>query len=340
MIYALCQIPAERFPFAWNRKNGTYWEQKGSDGMKKTVLAMVMVAVVMIFALELGMEKHFIARREATTQTMVPLEEPAALGDPETETPPEVYALFGVDTTEGDAGRSDCILLLSLDGGVLRMCSLARDTLVTIPGENVETKLGHAYAMGGPDKAMETIRQCFGVEVTEYATVNFSQMADIVNLMGGVEMPLTQAEWNYMGLGSPYLGCKRLCGEEALRYCRIRAIDNDDMRTKRQRTLIASMLTSLQETPKCHLPQLLAEGIQMCRTNLSLGELLRLGKAVVAQREPLTVESMALPGDAVTAWGGIRDDGVWYYVYDLDRAADVLQEFFYGSEAQTVGAEA
>lgn len=299
--------------------------------MKKAILAVIMTAVAVIFTLEVSMEALFTARQNDAAQTMagVPRAVTAA-----SEEPPEVYALFGVDAQEGDAGRSDCILLMSLDGNVLRMCSLARDTLVTIPGEEAKTKLGHAYALGGPEKALETVQENFGLEVTRYASVNFSQMAEIVDLMGGVEVPLTQAEWAYMGLDEPYLGTRRLDGEEALCYCRIRAIDSDDARTARQRTLIAAMLTSLQGVPRARLPELVARGIGMCRTNLTLGELLHLGKAV--QKNSITVESMAVPGEAVSAWGGIRDDGVWYYVYDLERATEVVREFFYGTQAQPV----
>ncbi len=303
--------------------------------MKKAVLATVMAALAVIFILEISMERMFTSRRQVTAETMAQTAEPEAAVEAEVERP-ELYALFGVDTQEGDAGRSDCILLMSLDGGTLRMCSLARDTMVTIPGEGMETKLGHAYALGGPEEALETLRENFGLEVTKYAAVNFAQMADIVELMGGVEVPLTQEEWSYLGLEEPYLGRARLDGAEALSYCRIRSIDNDDMRTARQRTLIASMVASLREVPRSCLPELLGQGIRMCRTNLTLGELLRLGKSVLDQETGITVNSMAIPGETVSAWGGIREDGVWYYVYDLDQAAQVLQEFFYGAGAQTV----
>lgn len=305
--------------------------------MKRTILAMVMVAMTIIFVLEISMEQMFVSRRRATTQTMADVEE--AVEVVESEEPPEVYALFGVDTQEGDAGRSDCILLISLEGNDLRMCSLARDTMVTISGTNTKTKLGHAYAMGGPELAVDTINENYDLNITKYASVNFSQMAEIVELMGGVEVSLSQEEWNYLGFGDPYLGSKRLDGQEALTYCRIRSIDSDDMRTGRQRTVIASMLTALQKMPRAKLPELVVEGIKMCRTNLSLAELLHLGKSVLTEREAIQAESIAIPGDSVSAWGGICDDGVWYYVYDLERASEVVKEFFYGEEAQTVDGE-
>ena len=78
--------------------------------------------------------------------------------------------------------------------------------------------------------------------------------------------------------------------------------------------------------------------MKLCRTNVSLPQLLRLGKTVLDHPEGMEIRRLSIPGTAVTAWGGIREDGVWYYVYDLDRASEVLRGFFYGSAAETVAA--
>lgn len=306
----------------------------------KKYLAVIMAAMAILLGIQLSMEHMFTERRLETAPTMAEVKaaEEQKAEQAKQEELPEIYAIFGVDADEGDDGRSDCILLMSFEkeSGTLRMCSIARDTMVTIPGEGVKTKLGHAYSMGGPEKAMETLNENFDLNIQHYVSVNFSQMADIVELMGGVEVQLSQAEWNYMGLGEPYLGVKKLDGPQALKYCRIRSIDSDDVRTGRQRTLIASMLGHLQDVPRARLPELLADGIKMCRTNIGFGELLRLGKTVLSVKNGVETVSMALPGDSVNAWGGIREDGIWYYVYDLHQAADVMGEFFFGESAQRV----
>lgn len=299
----------------------------------KKCLAVIMIALAVLLGIELGMERMFTMRIQETAPAMADTSEPAAQEPVEK---PEIYAIFGVDTDEGDTGRSDCTLLVSFEqeSGTVRMCSIARDTMVTIPGEGIQTKLGHAYFMGGAEKAMETLNENFGLEISHYTSVNFSQMAELVDLMGGVELPLTRAEWNYMGFNSPYLGTKHLTGAEALKYCRIRSIDSDDVRTGRQRMLIAAMLENLREVPRGKLPSMLSEGIKMCQTNIGFADILRLGKDVLSVQGGIQTVSMALPGDSVSAWGGIRDDGIWYYVYDLDRASQVVSEFFYGEPAQ------
>lgn len=299
--------------------------------MHKRILGVIMTAVVLLFGLQMSMERLFQSRLENMTETMAQTEtvEEAEI--------PRIFAVFGIDQTDGDAGRSDCILLVSLqDEGQLRMCSIARDTLVTVPGLGEETKLGHAYAMGGPELALETINESFGLELQEYVSVNFSQMENLVDLMGGVEIQLSEAEWNYLGLPKPYLGLRRLNGAQALRYSRIRAIDSDDMRTGRQRKVVVAMLENLRETPRTSLPELVVEGMKMCRTNVDILTVMGMGKEVLSLQGGLEAESLALPGDAVTAWGGKRSDGVWYYVYDLKQAGQKIREFFYGEEESTV----
>ncbi len=300
--------------------------------MKKKILGVLMLAVVLLFGLQISMEQLFDERLELMTQTMAESESLEV----KTETP-HVFAIFGIDQTEGDAGRSDCILLASLGGdGTLKLCSIARDTLVTIPGTGEDTKLGHAYALGGPELALETLNDNFDLSLEDYVSVNFSQMEELVDLLGGVEVQLTEAEWKYLDLPKPYLGVRRLNGEEALRYSRIRAIDSDDVRTSRQRKLVMAMLEEVKSVPRADMPELVLEGLKLCKTNVDILTLMSLGKEVLSLRGEVEAVSMALPGDTVTAWGGTRKDGVWYYVYDLHRAAQEIDVFFYGTGDQTI----
>lgn len=300
--------------------------------MKKKILGVLMLAVILLFGLQISMEQLFDERLELMTQTMAESESLEV----KTETP-HVFAIFGIDQTEGDTGRSDCILLASLGGdGTLKLCSIARDTLVTIPGTGEETKLGHAYALGGPELALETLNENFALSLEDYVSVNFSQMEELVDLLGGVEVQLTEAEWKYLDLPKPYLGIRRLNGEEALRYSRIRAIDSDDVRTSRQRKLVMAMLEEVKSVPRSNMPELVLEGMKLCRTNVDILTLMSLGKEVLSLQGNVEAVSMALPGDTVTAWGGTRKDGVWYYVYDLKRAAQEIDSFFYGTGDQTI----
>ena len=236
-----------------------------------------------------------------------------------------VCVLYGVDG-EGESGRSDCVMLLRLRGRTLRLCSLARDTLVEIPGIG-EEKLCHAYAYGGPELAKRTLKDNFGVEPLHYVSVNFAQMPQIIDLLGGVDLPLSDPEWHAMGYGGINPGWRHMSGREALTYCRIRYLDSDDGRTARQRTLIEALIRKLEATPRQKLPALALSVLGALRTDMKPGEVLQLGKQALCGKTPLRVETLALPGDAVDAWGGLREDGLWYYVYDLEAASRLLRGF-------------
>lgn len=310
--------------------------------MTKRILTVLMIGMAMLFTLQLGMEKLFSGRLSQMVPTLLETEStqgvrsfPVKEQKPGTGgsdgSPGEIIAVFGVDQEQGDTGRSDCILLAGIgaDGG-LRLCSIARDTLVTLPQERIETKLCHAYAYGGPELALRTINESFGLQVEKYVSVNFSQLEQLVDQVGGVPMELSQAEWRYLGLREPYLGRTRLSGERALAYCRIRAIDNDEARTGRQRKLLTALISELRQQPLTELPGAIQTGIRMCRTNLKLGDIYRLSRTVLSRdMEP---EGITIPGENIAYWSGIRKDGGWYYVYNLNEAGAIINSFLRGAE--------
>lgn len=103
-------------------------------------------------------------------------------------------ALFGVDSRSNSfSGRSDVIMILSVDNrhGKLKLTSILRDSEVTIEGEgyrgyvNYTDKNNAAYSLGGPELAIRTLNQNFGLDIRDYVTVNFAYMAAIVDAFGG-----------------------------------------------------------------------------------------------------------------------------------------------------------
>lgn len=113
-------------------------------------------------------------------------------------------ALFGVDSRNNDfSGQSDVIMILTVDNKhrKLKMTSILRDTKVPIEGEtltgeymNWDTKINAAYAYGGPELAIRTLNQNFGLGIENYVTINFANMAAIVDAFGGVDVELSAEE--------------------------------------------------------------------------------------------------------------------------------------------------
>ena len=85
-------------------------------------------------------------------------------------------AIFGIDSQDSKKGRSDATMILSIDRvhNKIKLCSIARDTLVYIPDKDVYEKFTHAYAYGGAQLAVKTLNKNFNLNITDYVAVNFS----------------------------------------------------------------------------------------------------------------------------------------------------------------------
>ncbi len=119
-------------------------------------------------------------------------------------------ALFGLDSRTSEfKGQSDVIMILTVDNRhhAIKMTSIMRDTRVPIEGQGFEqyidgwdTRINAAYAYGGPELAIRTLNQHFGLDIEDYVTINFVNMAAIVDAFGGVELELTGEEMAQVNL--------------------------------------------------------------------------------------------------------------------------------------------
>jgi len=235
-------------------------------------------------------------------------------------------ALFGLDTRNNDdSGRSDALMVVTVDKKhhKIKLTSIARDTKAEIEGHG-QDKINHAYSFGGAELAIKTLNQNFKLDITDYVSVNFAQVASIIDRMGGVNITLTEAEASQLGLSA---GNVLLNGKQAVSYSRIRYIDNDNVRTSRQRTVLTALFNKARTLDITEYPGLIKEFMGMCTTSLGYTEIFDL--ATIMMDKQLTLEQAAYPNEKSNAWGGIMDDGIWYYVYDLEAATESLHKFIY-----------
>lgn len=244
-------------------------------------------------------------------------------------------ALYGVDSRNYDyRGRSDAIMIASVNGrtGQIKLISIARDTYVSIPGYH-DTKINHAYAYGGPELAIRTLNENFGMDITDYVTVNFDSLAEVIDEMGGVMVDVTEAERQqvnaYLLEGAPLreTGYITLNGAQAVSYSRIRKIDSDTMRASRQREVLASLFEKAKAMNPLEYPSYVRKFAPMVETSLSNEEILKLA-SVGLKGDGLVLEQAGFPNDAITSTGQIINGG-WYYVYDLEQAKDMLRQYIY-----------
>ena len=253
-------------------------------------------------------------------------------------------ALFGVDTRDfsTDSGLSDAIMVLTVDEnqGIIKMTSILRDSKVPIEGHG-EKKINHAYAYGGPTLAIKTLNQNFHLDIKEYVTVNFSQLADIVDAVGGVTLELTPGEVQHANKMVrqyfpdaeliPSSGEVTLSGSQAVAYSRIRHLDSDNRRASRQQNVLNGVFEKIKTMPKTEYPSFIRQFLGIVETSLDTSDLLALSSIAV---KGFTIENYTIPdADYETdLWGGIDSTGAWVWDYDIDNAADRLHRIIYGEE--------
>lgn len=267
-------------------------------------------------------------------------------------------ALFGIDSRKVGSfkGLSDSIMILSLNNktGKIKLISVMRDSLVEIPGKG-DRKINSAYSIGGPALAIKTLNHNFGLDIKEYATVNFYGMAEIVDAVGGIEIDVKEAEINaskglnsnireqckHMGVSADkYLvkksGKQKLNGVQAVAWARIRSVStdvsgqaNDYGRTDRQRYVMEQLLNSVKGLDLTKYPALAKKIVKHMETSLHFdNELIPLVMNMFSKE--ITFEQTRVPQNefVISDRYNISYLG-WTVYYNLEYATDLIHAFIY-----------
>lgn len=257
-------------------------------------------------------------------------------------------AVFGVDSRDNnDKGRSDTVMIASFDGvhKEIKITSILRDSRVAIDGHGKD-KLAHAYSYGGPELAVKTLNKNFNLDIMEYITVNFSQLAQIIDAVGGLDITMTSKERtaaNGLIASTPDLSYSpeipafsgtsatvHLNGAQAVSYARIRKIDDESMRAGRQQTVLQAIFDKVLNMSAVDYPGLIKQLLPYVKTSLSYQDLLSLIPFAVSGKP--TLGNYKIPdGNDPDVKGGIVD-GVWYWVYNIEDYANKLHQFIYEEE--------
>lgn len=248
-------------------------------------------------------------------------------------------ALFGIDSRNDDGtGLSDAIMIASVDckHNKVKLTSIMRDSQVDIDGYGAK-KINSAYSRGGAELAVKTLNQNFKMNIKDYVTVNFYQLADVIDALGGIEVDVSDAVRknankyikevaDAKGLKAQTIkkaGLQTLTGAQAVGYARVRYVGNSDFqRTERQREVLGKLFDKVVSMSPIRYPELLKDILPMVETSLTNKEILSLGTALMIGGKP-EFEEARFPLD-----GQYKSNGS-NLVYDLDAAADKLHEFIY-----------
>lgn len=160
------------------------------------------------------------------------------------EKEPFSVLMMGVDEREGDKGRSDTMIVLTVNPNLnsIKMLSIPRDTRTEIIGRDKLDKINHAYAFGGETMSMDTVEHFLDIPIDYYIKVNMEGFKDIVDAVGGITVHNDRAFTEY---GHEFKeGDINLNGDEALLYVRMRKQDpsGDYGRQQRQRQVIQGVI--------------------------------------------------------------------------------------------------
>ncbi|MBQ9930207.1 MAG: LCP family protein [Oscillospiraceae bacterium] len=238
--------------------------------------------------------------------------------------------LVGQDRRPGEGRqRSDSMILCSfnLEKETFAMISFLRDTYVYIPGWGSE-KLNAAYAHGGFKCLNETLAVNFGVAVDAGVEVDFSGFEQIIDLLGGVVINVTQKEADYMAHNwamSIPAGVSRLNGQEALYYSRIRKLDMDAKRAERQRKVLTSLMNEYKNKSIPEMLSLLDDILPMVTTTMSNQEIVNYALEIFPM-----LSSVDLTTHQIPASGTYTDMTVGTItatkVADMEANRQILQE--------------
>ncbi len=272
-------------------------------------------------------------------------------------------ALFGVDSRDETVfkGNTDSIMILSLNTNTkkVKIFSIMRDTLVPMEyeGRSYFAKINSAYAKG-PEHAIKTINQAFDLDISEYATVNFYGMTDIIDAVGGITATITEDELTWKGNDHPNLnncmdeicsemgldpkdyyihtaGEQTLNGVQATAYARVRhcttvwGTRDDFGRTDRQRHVMQELFNKAVTMKKTQYVSLIKALIPCSETSLSYSDV--LGLAVNILLSSPTFEQYRLPPSEYQSDFLMTSPSGYGSViyYDLDYAAKMINSIIY-----------
>ncbi len=276
----------------------------------------------------------------------------SSVTDKQTVSDNDIYniLLVGVDRRDKTwNGNSDSMILVSINkkDNRVTMVSLMRDTYVDIPDVGYE-KLNAAYAWGAGPLLCETVTNTYKVKVDRYAAVDFFDLIDIIDIIGGVDMEITASEAEVMNgyildmcnlmnidgyahqvpVGGGYIHCD---GVQAVAYARNRYVGNSDyQRTERQRYLIQQLMGEVKRMSVAQMTDKMQSILGHVTMNIPESEIWSM---IPELPEMLNYkfETDRIPYDNMYDVISVKGQGM--LVPDWEPTIEKLHDFIYGSQS-------
>ena len=255
-------------------------------------------------------------------------------------------ALFGVDSRGDNVAsqtNSDVIIIanVNMDTGEIKLVSVYRDSYLNIDEGNSYNKINQAYFLGGAEQAISALNRNLDLQIDDYGTFNWKTVAQAINILGGVDVNLSKAEFYYInayitetvkatGIGSTQLthaGENHLDGIQAVAYARLRNMDTDFARTERQREVIGQAFEKLKKSDFATINNVMETVLKGIETNISYDDLL---PAAMNLTKYHISETTGFPTAREDANMGRK--GACVIPATLESNVKLLHEFLFGEE--------
>ena len=337
------------------RRREAIRRKKAKKKKRKTIL--LLIEIVLLLVLIAG--AWFISRGTGVTKINIKEEDIVmneTVANNESLKGYRNIALFGVDARDkslGKGNRSDTIIIASIneDTGDVKLCSVYRDTYLNL-GNDSYNKCNAAYAKGGPEQAINMLNMNLDLNITDYVTVGFTGLREVIDAIGGVTIDVQENEIvhlnnyqismvgktddgeNYYATeGKDYTavtsaGPQVLNGLQATAYCRIRYVGDDFVRAERQRRVIAECLEVAKKSDPTKLIKAFDGVTDSISTSLDAEEIASLIKDVGKYN---IVASDGFPFATNRETGKVGSKGSCVIPNNLEQNVVLLQDFFFGN---------
>jgi len=302
----------------------------------ESVLALVLGVVIGLCVTRLDDQFHFFHQpEEQAPQSASGSAADTAVSAPSFSFVPTLdhrmnILVMGVDSNGKNTQRfvntrSDTMMVVSVDPTPkkISIVSIPRDSRVTIPTGHGDDKINAAHAYGGPDLAVQTVTENFGVPIDRYLVVDAQGLKRLCEIIGPVDI-LVEKRMIYTdhaaGLNIALEpGLQSLGPTELEEYVRFRHDARGDIsRIERQQWFLREVSKKFQDPQiMLKLPELYQCASDFVVTNLTIDEMAKLA-AFAKDLKLNQIETAVIPGVATMIKGGS------YWLPDYDGAALVF----------------
>jgi polyisoprenyl-teichoic acid--peptidoglycan teichoic acid transferase len=301
---------------------------KKQKGQRKTILLWMTGAMLLVFTL--GAAVYAISVYHSLLNAAETMHEPIDHHDQdksatlqekvELKNEPFSVLMLGLDKRKGDTGRSDAMIVLTVnpEQNSIKMLSIPRDVRTQIIGTDREDKINHAYAFGGVETSIATVENFLDIPIDYYIQINMKGFKEMIDAVGGVTVHNDLA-FTFQDTHFPE-GKITLNGEEALMFARMRHEDprGDFGRQSRQRQIVQGLIKNAGTSLFTNYEEIFDILGNHVKTNLTVEEMLDIQKHY--KHMSAQINEMTIDGD------GKRIDNIYYLLVSEEEKQHIQRE--------------